>query len=133
MEQRIEAAVAPEKVWESWERAHEKQGQAKIMDGQKGVSKGLGKKGFRYQVLDVVPGLKFSILWKTLFVRLLFTHSVSPTRWGSEIRYSVTIKGPFAWPVRWFLGKKIEQNIRLVLKAIVKQLEEESVIDARNR
>ncbi len=121
MEERIETRVSPEKVWSSWERAHE------IVEGRKGVKK------FRYQVLNVVPGKRFSILWKTLFVRLLFSHSVSPTKWGSEICYSVQIKGPFAWPVRWLLGKKIRQNIGLVLKAIVSQLEEESVIKANHR
>ena len=133
MEQKIDARVSPGKVWESWERAHEKHGQGRIEEGQKGVSKGRNAKGFRYKVLDVVPGQQFSILWKTLFVRLLFSHSVSPTRWGCEIRYSVRITGPFAWPVRWFLGNKIQQNISLVLKEIVKQLEEESVVEARNR
>jgi hypothetical protein len=133
MEERIEARVSPEKVWASWERAHEKHGQNEIKEGHKGVSKGLNANGFRYQVLDVVPGKQFSILWKTVFVQLVFSHAVQPTKWGSEIRYSVQIKGPFAWLVRWLLGNKIRRNIRLVLKAIVKQLEEESVIEARNR
>jgi hypothetical protein len=133
MQQNIETKVPPEKVWASWEKAHEKNGQPKIEEGQKGISKGVNANGFKYQVFDVVPGKQFSILWKTLFVRLLFSHSVRPTKWGSEIQYSVKIKGLFAWPVRFFLGKKIRQNIGLVLKAIVKQLEEESVIDSRNR
>ncbi len=133
MEERIEARVSPETVWASWESAHEKHGQNTIQEGQKGVSKGVRAKGFRYQVLDVIPGKQFSILWKTLFVRLLFCHSVSPTKWGSEIRYSVQIKGPFAWLIRWLLGNKIRRNIGLVLKAIVKQLEEKSVVETRNR
>jgi hypothetical protein len=119
MKEKIETRVAPEKVWASWERAYEK---------QKGVA---GK--FQYQVLDVIPGEQFTILWKTFFVKLLFSHIVSPTKLGSEICYSVKIKGPFAWPVRWFLGNKIRYNIGLVLKAIVKQLEEESIIEARHR
>jgi len=119
MEQKIETRVCPEKVWASWERAYEK---------QKGVS---GK--FKYQVLDIVPGEQFTILWKTFFVKLFFSHIVSPSRVGSQICYSVKIKGPFAWPVRFLLGKKIRQNIGLVLKAIVKQLEEESIIEARHR
>ena len=124
MEERIETRVSSEKVWASWESAYEK---------QKGVAANEKGKGFRYQVLDVIPGQQFTILWKTLFVRLFFSHKVSPTKWGSEICYSVRIKGPFAWPVRLFLGNKIRQNINLVLKAIVKQLEEESVVNARNR
>jgi hypothetical protein len=116
MEEILEAAVSPQTVWEAWSKAHALHG------GQKGNS----QNGFRYQVLDVREGESFSILWKTFFVRMIFTQRVKPSRRGSEISYHVRIKGPFAWPVRWVLGNKIKKNIRLVLNAIVKQLENES-------
>lgn len=125
MQHRIEAKVPPKKVWEAWERAHQIHGQKGIQAGQKGERKTEGKKGFQYQILDVLPGESFSILWKTLFVRLIFTHTVKPSLKGSEIRYQVQIRGPFAWPIRWLLGNKIRQNIAHVLQAIVKQLESE--------
>lgn len=125
MEERIETRVCPQKVWQAWEKAHLHHGGQAIAEGQQGISKGKSAKGFRYEIVDVIPGERFSILWKTLFVRLLFSHFVSPTNRGSEIRYSVRIKGLFAWPVRCFLGNKIRQNIRLVLKTMVSQLEEE--------
>ncbi len=117
MEEMIEARVNPEEVWEAWEKAHAFHGQQGIEAGQKGKSR------FKYKIIDVKKGESFSILWKTLFVRLIFNHSVKPTRRGSEIRYQVQIKGLFAWPVRWLLGNKIKSNIALVLKAIVRQLE----------
>ena len=121
MEEMIEARVAPEEVWEIWEKAH-------VMHGQKGIAVGQrGKSTFRYTILDVKKGESFSILWKTLFVRLIFSHSVKPSRRGSEICYKVQIKGLFAWPVRWFLGQKIKKNIGSVLKAIVAQLENKRV------
>lgn len=132
MEEVIEARVNPEIVWEAWERAHAKHCQGKLIQGQVGEAIAEGKSRFKYKVLEVVPGKKFSILWKTLFVRLLFSHSVKPSLRGSEIRYSVQIKGPFAWPVRWVLGNKIQKNIGLVLRAIVKQLEEQSVKQSRH-
>jgi hypothetical protein len=122
MEESLEIRVSPEKVWASWENAHAKHG-SKIKEGHRGISKGEKSKGFRYQVLDVIPGRQFTILWKTLFVRLLFSHCVTPIREGSEIRYTIRIKGFFAWPVRWFLGKSIRQNVRLVLKTLAQQLE----------
>lgn len=121
----MEARAPPEKVWEIWERAHAKNGQKQIEKGQRAYSKAEGKSQFKYEILEVVPKQKFSILWKTLFVRLIFTHEVQATRRGSEICYQVEIKGPFAWPVRWMLGGKIRQNINLVLRAIVKQLEQD--------
>lgn len=117
MEEMIETSVAPEDVWNAWEKAHALHGQKGIESGQKGKNK------FKYKILDVKKGESFSILWKTLFVRLVFNHSVRPTKRGSVIRYRVQIKGPFAWPVRWLLGNKIKNNISLVLKAIVRQLE----------
>lgn len=119
----LEARVKPEKVWAAWEKAHALHGQKGMESGTKAVTKLDGKKGFRYQILDVVPGKSFSILWKTLFVRLIFTHHVHPTSRGCQIRYDFEIKGPFAIPVRWFLGKKIQANLELVLKTIVKKLE----------
>ncbi len=121
MEEQIEARVSPDVVWEAWEKAHSLHGQTGIEAGQKGKSK------FRYKVLDVKKGESFSILWKTLFVRLIFSHAVKPSRYGSEISYKVQIKGLFAWPVRWLLGEKIRKNIGLVLKAIVRELENKRV------
>ena len=123
----LEARVKPEKVWEAWEKAHAIHGQEGLAAGVKAVTRADGKKGFRYQILDVVPGRSFSILWKTLFVRLIFTHEVEPTFRGCKIHYDFEIKGPFAIPVRWFLGKKIKANLELVLKTIVKQLEAASI------
>ena len=126
MKELIEARIPPNRVWDAWERAHAAHGQGRIESGQKGVSQAQGKSQFKYEVLDVKHGESFSIRWTTLFVRLIFTHSVKPVGKGSEISYQVKIGGLFAWPVRWFLGKKIKQNISQVLKAIVKQLEEET-------
>ena len=124
MEEIIEARVAPEKVWDAWERAHRIHSEKGIEPGLKSRSRSPeGKSKFKYEILDVIPGKSFSILWKTLFVRLVFTHSVAPSKRGSEIRYAVQIKGLFAWPVRWFLGKQIQRNIRSVLKQVVSQLE----------
>jgi len=124
MEQKIEARVPPAKVWEAWEKAHAAHGQQGIKAGFRAKTKSERGKGFKYQILDVVPGVSFSILWKTLFVRLIFTHAVHPTKRGSEIRYDFQIKGLFAWPVRKVLAKKIEKNLAIVLKAIVENLEE---------
>jgi len=116
-----EARVPAEKVWEVWEKAHAKSGSLPIEKGQKANN---GK--FQYEILEAIPNRKFTLLWKTLFVRLIFSHEVTPTRKGSEICYRVDIKGLFAWPVRWMLGGKIRQNIAFVLKEIVRQLESES-------
>jgi hypothetical protein len=111
MEETIEARVAPEKVWALWEKKIEEPVTGKI----------------RYKILNVQKGKSFSILWKTLFVRLIFTHSVKKAPLGSFIRYQVEIKGLFAMPVRFFLGEKIRQNLSLVLRSVVRDLENQTV------
>lgn len=121
MEEQIETRVSPQEVWAAWERAHAMKGGERIEEGQQGKSK------FRYKVLEVKKGESFSILWKSLFVRLIFCHRVGPSKRGSLISYKVQIKGPFAWPIRWLIGEKIRKNIGLVLKSMVKELENQRV------
>lgn len=113
MEEHIQTRVSPEQVWRIWERAH-------VMEEGKGK--------VRYKILNIKKGESFSILWKSLFVRLIFNHKVIPANKGSLISYDVQIKGPFAWPVRWLIGEKIRKNLQFVLKTIVKELEDKSVV-----
>lgn len=123
MEEKIETRVSSERIWQAWESAHRHQGGGSLVKGYTGTVNGKTGKGIRYEVLDVDPGKSFSIVWKTLFVRLVFSQSVAPVKRGSEIRYSIAIRGPFAIPIRWLLGNKIRYNISQALKAMVKQLE----------
>jgi hypothetical protein len=117
MEETIEVGVTPQQVWEMWGKAH-------VLHGQKGIEAGqTGKYQFRYQILDVKEGESFSILWKTLFVRLVFSHSVKPAQKGAQICYAVSVKGLFAWPVHWLLRKKLKANMAAVLQAMARQLE----------
>ena len=116
MEEMIEARVSPKEVWKAWERA---------------IEEGKGKKGC--QVIDIQDGKSFSILWKTLFVRLIFRHSVQGIEKGARIHYQVQIRGLFAWPVRWILGGKIKKNLQAVLKATARDLETKRVKEPESR
>ena len=118
MEATIEASVSPEVVWRAWEKAHSINSDSQIEPGQRAKST-----GFKYKILDVVQGERFSILWKSLFVRMIFTHSVKAVKKGAEIRYTAEIRGLFAWPVRFMLKNKIRKNLSFVLKEFVKLLE----------
>ena len=121
MEEQIETRVTPKEVWASWEKAHLARNKGGIEQGK------TGKNEFQYEIIDVKQGESFSMLWKSLFVRLVFSQSVKPIQRGSQISYRVQIKGPFAWPIRWLLGKKIRKNVHLVLKSIVQELENKRV------
>jgi len=62
---------------EAWERAHAAHGQGRIESGQKGVSQAQGNLNSNMKCL-IKACESFSIRWTTLFVRLIFTHSVKP-------------------------------------------------------
>lgn len=118
----IQTKVNPQAVWQAWQKAHAMS--ADFVPGKKGSLKTGRSSQFHYQILSVREGESFSILWKSLFVRLLFTQEVTPhTERGSQIRYSVNISGFFAWPARFFLKNKIQRNLSLVLHSLVKELE----------
>ena len=82
MEETIETTVLPDIVWDAWERAHHLSGSRGIKSGDQGKSK-----KFPYKIIEVEKGKHFSILWKTLFVRLIFTHKVIPISTGSKITF----------------------------------------------
>jgi hypothetical protein len=117
----IQTKVSPQKVWQAWSSAHamEKGFEPK----QKGVLRTQGGGKFSYRILDVREGESFSILWKSMFVRLIFTHSVIPKAKGSQISYRVQVRGFFAWPVRYFLSDKIRRNLCSILTSLVNELE----------
>jgi len=117
MEASIETRAPPDRIWKAWEQAHAVHDGGPLAPGQRAKSN-----GFKYRIADVVPGRSFAILWKSLFVRMVFTHTVRPLGKGSAISYCAEIQGLFAWPVRFLLKKKIEKNLAFVLKEFVKQL-----------
>ena len=117
----VETRVKPGKVWQAWRKVHAMDAGFSI--GQKGSLKAAGGSRFSYRILDVREGESFTILWKSMFVRMVFTHSVRSKSIGSEIRYQVQIRGLFAWPVRYFLSEKIRSNLQVILKALVRELE----------
>lgn len=106
----IETRVPSHIVWRAWER---------FQTGEKGKSG-----SFKYTVLAIDPGKSFSILWKTLFARLIFTHIVEPTGEGCRISYRIEVRGPFAYPIRLLIGKKLRKNVTALLKSFVSQLEQ---------
>ena len=117
----IQTRVSPDRVWQAWSAAHSMD--KEFAPKQKGVLRTDGGSKFSYRILDVKEGESFSILWKSMFVRLVFTHTVVSKAKGSEISYRVQIRGFFAWPVRYFLSEKIRRNLHSILKSLVNELE----------
>ncbi len=109
-----ETKVPPALVWRAWNQAHS-------IDTSLGIPKKQGK--FSYLICDVKKGEEFSIRWKTLFVRLIFTYRVQPLYTGSQLSYQVQVKGVFGWLVRRMIGKKLQEQLATVLKDMVGQLE----------
>ena len=117
----IETKVPADRVWQLWRKIHAMD--AGFSKGQKGTLTTAEGSHFSYKIQNVEEGKSFSILWKSLFVKLIFTHSLYPQPKGCKILYTVQIRGFFAWPVRFFLGGKIQSNLEYVLKSLVKELE----------
>jgi hypothetical protein len=111
MEEMIETFVSHTVIWKSWERAHD------LQEGKE------GKNRFHYKIFDVKKGESFSILWKSLFVRMVFTQSVYPAPQGSRIVYKVQVKGLFGWAVKLLSGKKIKKSVSEALQTLVSKLE----------
>ncbi len=109
-----ETKVPPTLVWRAWNQAHS-------IDTSLGIPKKQGK--FSYLICDVKRGEQFSIRWKTLFVRLIFTYRVQPLYSGSQLSTQVQVKGVFGWLVRRMIGRKLNEQLATVLKDMVAQLE----------
>lgn len=122
MKAQLDTELPPSRIWHAWQAAHAIEGQ-KMHAGQKGVTQKEGISGFKYQVEKLKEGESFSIRWKTLFVRLVFTYAVKPTPRGSQVSCQVEVRGPFSWLIRKVLGRKIEKNLSQALKTMVRQLE----------
>lgn len=117
----VKTKATPQAVWEMWRKIHNMDETFAV--GKKGSLKGRGRAHMKYRILEVSEGKHFSILWKSLFVRLVFTHAVFASLKGAEIRYTVQVKGPLAWPMRFLLGSKIGRNLDLVLQSLSKELD----------
>jgi hypothetical protein len=109
-----ETKVPPDRVWRAWNVAHR-------LDTNGGQVQTQGR--FKYQIVDIKKGEGFSILWRTLFVKLLLTYRVQALYGGSQISYRVQVKGLFAWLVRWVLQRKLKEDSEQVLRQMVEQLE----------
>jgi hypothetical protein len=115
--------VSANRVWQAWVKAHAVHGSGKLVSGSCGHMETKGQKKIPYQIIDVVEGTSFSILWKAMFIRLVFSYRVVPLDFGSEISYDFQMKGSLAWMVRWFLAPKIRANLSHVLKTFIRNLE----------
>lgn len=110
--------VSSEHVWQAWTKVH-----PTLIPGAVGTVQDARGRKIAYHILEVNQGKSFSISWKALFVRLIFSYEVAPLNFGSEIRYGFKLVGPFAWIVRWWISPKICANLDLVLKAFIKHIE----------
>ncbi|PIS00523.1 MAG: hypothetical protein COT84_06890 [Chlamydiae bacterium CG10_big_fil_rev_8_21_14_0_10_35_9] len=118
--------ASPQKVWQVWQKAQPWNNWDEDTNGLNQGSKGhvTSNKGkvVPYKILNVQEGESFTICWKALFIKLIFTYQVKPIDTGSEITYLVHIKGFFSWPIRSLLKRKIQKNLEDGLTSLIKQL-----------
>jgi hypothetical protein len=105
------------KPWNNWNQ------EASLSQGQKGHVYSKDKKVLPYKVLEVKENESFTIAWKALFIRLIFKYSVKPLKDGSQITYSVNLKGFFAFPVYYLIRTKIKKNLIDGINSFINQIE----------
>lgn len=110
-------------IWQAWVQSHLAHSQTTLQNGAKGELQPQGKKRIGYEITDVLPGVRFSTVWKLFLVRLVFEHEVRPFDIGSEVRYGFQIKGPLAWVLRPLLSSKIRWQVKSALSAFIENLE----------
>ena len=127
VEETAYSSAPPENVWKTWAKANPwnswEKDKSSFQAGQKGHVVSKKGKGVPYKIMDVQEGKSFTILWKALFIKLVFHYLVEPEENGSKITYRVSFKGIFSLPFRSLLCKKIKKDIASALKAFVQQVE----------
>lgn len=118
--------ASPSRIWEQWKKAtpfnHWDASCNTLQEKQKGHVVSNQGKAVPYKILEVKEGESFTICWKALFLRLIFTYQVEPIRTGSKITYLVRIKGFFSLPIRFILRRKIQKNLEEGLRSFVEKL-----------
>lgn len=118
--------VTPSRIWEHWKKAspfnHWDSASNTMAEDHKGHVVSNKGKAVPYKILEVKEGKSFTICWKALFLRLIFTYQVDPMKNGSNITYSVQIKGIFSLPIRFILRRKIQKSLDEGLRSFVDKL-----------
>lgn len=115
----IKTDLSPKIIWSSWKRAFEFNGSS-LKVGEK------GKAAVRFQILDVIEGKSYTIVWKSLFTKISYTYQVSETQNGSHIQIFANPKGFFFWIVHLTLKKKIQKDLETFLSQFVQALKNQA-------
>lgn len=121
------SSASTQSVWKTWAKANPwnswEKDKSSFEVGREGHVVSKKGKGVPYKIIDIQEGKCFTILWKALFIKLIFHYSVEPEENGSKITYRVSFKGIFFLPFRHLLCKRIKKDIASALKAFVLQVE----------
>lgn len=123
----IKTKAHSKQVWEAWASMYRFQGPKekaiKFEKGAKGhVLMGKGRP-VPFEILDMEKEKFFTIVWKSHFLKLVFTYKVEPKKSGASISCQVRFKGMFSYPLYWILHKKIAKDIEASLIQFVESLE----------
>ena len=104
------------KIWKIWESGYAQRGQL-LAEGTTGDVQKMS-----YRIAEVEPGVRFAMVWKAYFVRLVLLQSLRATDTGTEICYEMQVKGFLAAPVRWMLRGVVRKQLEKALQLFAKQL-----------
>ena len=114
-------------IWKKWKAAqpwnHSNEDSSELSEGKTGHVNSKNKKAVSYKILEVKENESFTIAWKALFIKLIFTYSVEEKQNKSLITYSVKLKGFFAFPVYYLIRNKVKKNLIDGLNSFINQIE----------
>jgi len=122
----VETNIKSAVIWNKWKKSQPWNNWGKenssLSEGQKGHVNSKDKKAIPYEILEVKENESFTIAWKALFIKLIFTYSVKDLKNTSLITYSVKLKGFFSLPVYYLIKTKIKKNLINGLNSLINQL-----------
>jgi len=122
----IETNIRSSVIWEKWKNSQPwnnwGQSSSTLSEGQKGHINSNDKRAIPYEILEVKENESFTIAWKALFIKLLFTYSVKDLQGSSLITYSVKLKGFFSIPVYYLIRNKIRKNLTDGINSLINQI-----------
>jgi len=122
----VETNIKSSVIWNKWKKSQPwnnwDQANSKLTEGQKGHVNSKDNKAIPYEILEVKENESFTVAWKALFIKLIFTYSVKDLKNSSLVTYSVKLKGFFSLPVYYLIKNKIKKNLTDGLDSLIKQL-----------
>ena len=125
----------PENIWKLWENVegwpkwNEALEWSRLLGNfEKGIFGEIKAKGWpvsHFEIIEIAPNRKFKDVSKMPMTILEFSHEICELGQGrTQITHRVSVKGLFSLPLKWTMGKKLNENLPKALDKLAQLAEE---------